>query len=149
MLTVKIISGTYGHNTGKRIEPKDCTCEPFSLTDDEAKRLVSLGVAKIVFNEVATVKNDVISSGQSVNPSDDENGNNGEFEGENDMSGHIDATSLEEMTIKDLKRLAGDMGIDTSKMKRKAEYIEAIANVELPISSDDIPPDISPEAPVV
>lgn len=153
MLTVKIISGTYGCKIKGRIVPKDHTSEPFSLDDTEAKRLVSLGVAEIITEGVATGGNGKETNPPSVNPSNDENGSNGENEGGNDIVGHLDAEQLREMTNKELKALAEDMGIDTSKMKVKADYIQAIVAVEVSAPSNDEngenPPDISPEAPVV
>lgn len=153
MLTVKIKSGAYGLNTGDRVITKDRMSEPFSLDDAEAKRLVSLGVAEIITEGVATGGNGEKTNPPSVNPSNDENGSNGENEGENDITGHLDAEQLEEMTIKELKALATDMGIDTGKFKVKADYIQAIVAVEVSAPADDEngenPPDISPEAPVV
>lgn len=153
MLTVKIISGTYGCKIKGRIVPKDLTSEPFELEDAEAERLVSLGVAEIITEGVATGGNGKETNPPSVNPTDDENGSNGENEGGNDITGHLDAEQLEEMTIKELKALAEDMGIDTGKFKVKAEYIQAIVAVEVSAPADDEngenPPDISPEAPVV
>lgn len=153
MLTVKIISGTYGCKIKGRIVPKDLTSEPFELEDAEAKRLVSLGVAEIITEGVATGGNGEETNPPSVNPSNDENGSNGENEGENDIVGHLDAEQLREMTNKELKALAEDMGIDTSKMKVKDDYIQAIVAVEVSAPSNDEngenPPDISPEAPVV
>lgn len=153
MLTVKIISGTYGCKIKGRIVPKDLTSEPFELEDAEAKRLVSLGVAEIITEGVATGGNGEETNPPSVNPSNDENGSNGENEGENEIVGHLDAEQLREMTNKELKALAEDMGIDTSKMKVKDDYIQAIVAVEVSAPADDEngenPPDISPEAPVV
>ena len=153
MLTVKIISGTYGCKIKGRIVPKDLTSEPFELEDAEAKRLVSLGVAEIITEGVATGGNGKETNPPSVNPSNDENGSNGENEGENDITGHLDAEQLKEMTIKELKALAEDMGIDTGKFKVKDDYIQAIVAVEVSAPADDEngenPPDISPEAPVV
>lgn len=153
MLTVKIISGTYGCKIKGRIVPKDRTSEPFSLDDAEAKRLVSLGVAEIITEGVATGGNGKETNPPSVNPSNDENDSNGENEGGNDIDGHLDAEQLREMTNKELKALAEDMGIDTSKMKVKDDYIQAIVAVEVSAPSNDEngenPPDISPEAPVV
>ncbi|MBR3835387.1 MAG: hypothetical protein IKJ69_01195, partial [Clostridia bacterium] len=125
MLTVKIISGTYGCKIKGRIVPKDLTSEPFELEDAEAKRLVSLGVAEIITEGVATGGNGEETNPPSVNPSNEENGSNGENEGENDIVGHLDAEQLREMTNKELKALAEDMGIDTSKMKVKDDYIQA------------------------
>lgn len=153
MLTVKIISGTYGCKIKGRIVPKDLTSEPFELEDAEAKRLVSLGVAEIITEGVATGGNGEETNPPSVNPANDENGSNGENEGENEIVGHLDAEQLREMTNKELKALAEDMGIDTSKMKVKDDYIQAIVAVEVSAPADDEngenPPDISPEAPVV
>ena len=153
MLTVKIKSGAYGLNTGDRVITKDRMSEPFELEDAEAKRLVSLGVAEIITEGVATGGNGEETNPPSVNLSNDENGSNGENEGGNDIDGHLDAEQLEEMTIKELKALAEDMGIDTGKFKVKAEYIQAIVAVEVSAPADDengeTPPDISPEAPVV
>ena len=153
MLTVKIISGTYGCKIKGRIVPKDLTSEPFELEDAEAKRLVSLGVAEIITEGVATGGNGEETNPPSVNPSNEENGSNGENEGENDIVGHLDAEQLREMTNKELKALAEDMGIDTSKMKVKDDYIQAIVAVEVSAPSNDEngenPPDISPEAPVI
>lgn len=153
MLTVKIISGTYGCKIKGRIVPKDLTSEPFELENAEAERLVSLGVAEIITEGVATGGNGEETNPPSVNPADDENGSNGENEGENDITGLLDAEQLKEMTIKELKALAEDMGIDTGKFKVKDDYIQAIVAVEVSAPADDEngenPPDISPEAPVV
>lgn len=153
MLTVKIKSGAYGLNTGDRVITKDRMSEPFELEDAEAKRLVSLGVAEIITEGVATGGNGEETNPPSVNPSNDENGSNGENEGGNDIDGHLDAEQLREMTNKELKALAEDMGIDTSKMKVKDDYIQAIVAVEVSAPSNDEngenPPDITPEAPVV
>ena len=153
MLTVKIKSGTYGLNTGNRIVPKDRMSEPFCLDNTEAERLVSLGVAEIITEGVATDENGKKTNAPSVNPSNDENGVSGENEDRNNIDGHLDAQQLEKMTIKELKALAEDMGIDTSKMKVKADYIRAIVAVEVSAQADDEngenPPDFSPEAPVV
>ena len=153
MLTVKIKSGAYGLNTGDRVITKDRMSEPFSLDDAEAKRLVSLGVAEIITEGVATGGNGEKTNPPSVNPSKDGNGSNGENEGGNKNITLSREEELKEMTNKELKALADGMGIDTSKMKVKAEYIQAIVAVESSASDDDEngenPPNISPEAPVV
>ena len=55
MKKVKITGGTYGyHNSFGRLEPKNRKSEPFTLDDAEAERLVALGVAEIIAEEVAT-----------------------------------------------------------------------------------------------
>ena len=137
MLKVKIISGTYGYKVGKRLLPKDRTSEPFELEETEAKRLVSLGVAEIITEGVATGGNGEETNPPSVNPSNDENGENGENEGDNEIVGHLDEEQLRGMIIKDLKALAEDMGIDTSKFKVKEDYVQAIVAVEVSAPVDD------------
>jgi len=153
MREVKIISGTYGYNNGKHIEPKDRTSAPFPLADDEAERLVRLGIAEIVLNKVATCENGEEINSPSANSSNAENSANGKNEGGNDIVGHLDVEQLKEMTNKELKALAEDMGIDTSKMKVKDDYIQAIVAVEVSAPTDDenseAPPNIFTEAPVV
>lgn len=44
-MVIRIISGTYGYNTGLTIIPKTSSDEPFELEDTKAERLISLGVA--------------------------------------------------------------------------------------------------------
>lgn len=145
MLTVKIISGTYGCNIKGRIVPKDRMSEPFELENAEAERLVSLGVAEIITEGVATGGNGEETNPPSVNPSNDENGENGENEGDMEIDGHLDAEQLREMTVKELKALAEDMGIDTAKFKVKEEYVQAIVAVEISAPVDDENGDPLPE----
>lgn len=47
------------------------------------------------------------------------------------QTAHLDTAQLEEMKVDDLKKLAADMGIDTTGFKRKADYVEAISAVEV------------------
>lgn len=47
-MLIKIISGTYGYNTGVTIIPKTSDDEPFELEDVKAERLINLGVASVV-----------------------------------------------------------------------------------------------------
>lgn len=42
-------------------------------------------------------------------------------------TGHLDKGQLEEMKLDDLKELAAEMGIDTAGLKKKADFVEAIA----------------------
>jgi len=49
--------------------------------------------------------------------------------------GCIDKTQLEDMKIDDLKRLAEEIGIDTTGFKKKADYVEAIASEEISYDS--------------
>lgn len=48
----------------------------------------------------------------------------------------IDRNQLEEMKVDDLKRLAEDMGLDISDLKKKADLIEAIAAEEVKVPAE-------------
>lgn len=70
--------------------------------------------------------------------------------------GHLDAEQLSAMTNAQLKKLAEDMGLDTSKCKRKADFIDLITAEEVIVPETDdtendgeLPPELSAEAPVV
>ena len=126
MIKIKIVSGTYGYNNGFSVEPKNKDSDPFEIPDAEAKRLVSLGFAEFVIKgeQAAEVEE---NNFHVETPSDEKN----------NIEGHLDAEQMEKMTNADLKKLAEDMGIDTSKMKKKSDYIEAIVSEQVFISEDD------------
>ena len=44
---------------------------------------------------------------------------------------HLDPAQLEEMKLDGLKQLAVDMGVDTTGLKKKADYVAAISAVEV------------------
>lgn len=48
-----------------------------------------------------------------------------------EVVGHLDPEQLESMTIPDLKKLAGEMGVDIKGLKDKAAIIKAICAVEV------------------
>lgn len=54
-----------------------------------------------------------------------------------EMVAHLDREQLGEMTIPDLKKLAGDMGVDIKGCKDKAAIIEAIAVTEVSVAAFD------------
>lgn len=47
------------------------------------------------------------------------------------LEGHLDRAQLEGMKLDELKQLAADLGLDTKGLTKKAEYVEAIASVEV------------------
>lgn len=83
----------------------------FDCDDAQAARLVKLGVAVYV-GEIAEQKED-------------------------QTTGHLDTAQLESMTIAQLEHLAGDLGIDVSGCKKKADYIAAIQAEEVTIDGED------------
>lgn len=48
-----------------------------------------------------------------------------------EVTGHLDPAQLESMTVPDLKKLAGEMGVDIKGCKDKAAIIAAIAATEV------------------
>lgn len=77
-----------------------------------------------VFTEDRAIADKAIASGYFDLISED-------AEPEKTFTGHLDPAQLEEMKLDDLKRLAADMGVDTSTMKKKSDFINAITAVEV------------------
>ena len=50
---------------------------------------------------------------------------------EQEVTGHLAKSQLEEMTIQQLQNLAGDLGVDVTGCKKKADYVDAIAAAEV------------------
>ena len=48
-----------------------------------------------------------------------------------EVTGHLAKSQLEEMTIQQLQNLAGDLGVDVTGCKKKADYVDAIAAAEV------------------
>ncbi len=152
MKTVKIISGTYGADNGKGGVTAVSRGETCEVDDQEAERLVSIGVASVA---VATAQEARIEPGASEDMCEDEGAQIGAV-------GRLDASQLLTWTNAQLEKLAEDMGLDTSKCKKKADYIELITSEDVIIPSDDDtdgedddtvndgeqPPDLEAEAPV-
>lgn len=155
MTKIKIINGTYGFRPEGSRHPipvdRGNTCE---VPDEEAQRLYRMGVACPAQEDaapaVATPCEGEESSKASVDTPDSESGAEGE------ESAHLDAEQLKELTNAKLRELAEEMGIDTAKLKTKAQLIAAITNVPLEDAisegaEDDgeEPPELGVEAPVV
>lgn len=93
---------------------------PFEYNDTKAARLVSLGVAEYVDAQEVPAKPDDVNEPK-----------------EEPTTGHLDASQLEGMTNAQLANLAGDLGIDVSKCKKKADYIAAIIAEEVEVGDED------------
>lgn len=109
---------------------------PFECDDKQAARLVSLGAAEYVIEDGEKKEADPEPAPQPEETGEPEK-----------ATGHLTADQLESMTIEQLKNLAGDIGIDVSKCKKKADYIEAIAAVEVEIGPEVDPEDDGDELP--
>ena len=150
MMKIEIICGTYGYRPEGSKHPipidRGGICE---VSEEEAQRLFALCVPSPA---VATPPTGEDGRGAGADPS------NGDEGAEDAESAHLDPEQLKTLTNAKLAELAKEMGIDTAKLKTKAQLIAAITDVPLEdaIAEDDdgvddgeAPPVLTPEAPVV
>lgn len=157
MMKIEIICGTYGYRPDGSKHPipidRGGICE---VSEEEAQRLFALCVARPAEETpspaVATPPTGEDGSGAGADPSNSDEG------AEDAESAHLDPEQLKMLTNAKLAELAKEMGIDTAKLKTKAQLIAAITDVPLEdaIAEDDdgvddgeAPPVLTPEAPVV
>ena len=76
------------------------------------------------FTEDKAIADDAVASGYFTLIED-------EAEEEQEAKYHLDKAQLDEMKFDDLKKLAVDMGIDITGIKKKADLVDAIAAVEV------------------
>ena len=157
MKRVKITDGLYGYRPKGAKHPQPVYAGGTCLVDnEEAARLVELRVGVVLEDipeedtavVVATPVEGEDESGAGV----DTPGQNGPAEGEE--TAHLDPEQLKELTNAKLKELAEEMGINTTKLKTKAQLIAAITDVPLEeaISGEEgdegYPPGLGAEVPV-
>ena len=142
MTLVKIINGVYGYRPEKSpyVIPVTNRDPAISVDDEEAARLVEIGVAAYVGQEInaGTVATAIPgdSDGQTIdNSPDNGDGENGDSD-PGEITGTLDPEELKGWKMDDLKKLAADMGIDTTGIKKKDDLIAAIAAVEGNIPAD-------------
>ena len=148
MTKIEIICGTYGYRPDGSKHPipidRGGICE---VSEEEAQRLFALRVARPA---------EETPSPAVATPPAGEDGSGAGAEGAE--SAHLDPEQLKTLTNAKLTELAKEMGIDTAKLKTKAQLIAAITDVPLEdaIAEDDdgvddgeAPPVLTPEAPVV
>lgn len=154
MTKIKIIKGVYGYKSKGSVVPKSKNDEPFEVSEQEAKRLVEIGVAEIASNlkpqadkpikyseSLAPVKNIVDKSKKetiaksepevteeiSEGNTEDETTNNIEYSMEN--------------TQKELLAMARELGFEGKDTTTKAELIafldEATSTEDAPTIADN------------
>ena len=96
----------------------------FECSDEQADRLVRLGVAIYGESDIETLLEQAEEPEQTV-------------------KGHLDAKELEGWSYNELKKLAAEMGVEV-KGNKKADYIAAIAaeEAEAGAEDDELPPDL-------
>lgn len=101
--------GTVGYYDAKHAHKRMTAADgPFECEDTQAEHFVSAGVAEYVGGAIEVDEAD-----------------------EQEVTGHLAKSQLEEMTIQQLQNLAGDLGVDVTGCKKKADYVDAIAAVEV------------------
>lgn len=138
-MKIKIICGSYGYRTKYGVKPVllGDTCDVDSM---EAGRLAGLGISEILDAPATPAAASAGEADAVQECSDTPVKENAAQEPAEDS---LDAVELESMTVAQLKKLAGEMGIDTKDLKRKDSLIAAICTGE----ADG--PNLGAEAPVV
>ena len=109
MRKIRVTVGTVGYYDAKHAHKRMTAADgPFECEDTQAEHFVSAGVAEYVGGAIEV---------------DEAN--------EQKVTGHLAKSQLEEMTIQQLQNLAGDLGVDVTGCKKKAEYVDAIAAAEV------------------
>lgn len=109
MRKIRVTVGTVGYYDAKHAHKRMTAADgPFECEDTQAERFVSAGVAEYVGGAIEADEVD-----------------------EQEVIGHLAKSQLEEMTIQQLQNLAGDLGVDVTGCKKKAEYVDAIAAAEV------------------
>ena len=109
MRRIRVTVGTVGYYDAKHAHKRMTAADgPFECEDTQAEHFVSAGVAEYVGGAIEVDEAD-----------------------EQKVIGHLAKSQLEEMTIQQLQNLAGDLGVDVTGCKKKAEYVDAIAAAEV------------------
>ena len=109
MRKIRVTVGTVGYYDAKHAHKRMTAADgPFECEDTQAEHFVSAGVAEYV--GVAIEADEVDKQ---------------------EVTGHLAKSQLEEMTIQQLQNLAGDLGVDVTGCKKKADYVDAIAAAEV------------------
>lgn len=109
MRKIRVTVGTVGYYDAKHAHKRMTAADgPFECEDTQAEHFVSAGVAEYIGGVIEADEAD-----------------------EQEVTGHLAKSQLEEMTIQQLQNLAGDLGVDVTGCKKKADYVDAIAAAEV------------------
>lgn len=109
MRKIRVTVGTVGFYGAKHAHKRKTAADgPFECEDTQAEHFVSAGVAEYIGGVI------------KADEADDQ-----------EVTGHLAKNQLEEMTIQQLQNLAGDLGVDVTGCKKKADYVDAIAAAEV------------------
>lgn len=109
MRKIRVTVGTVGYYDAKHAHKRMTAADgPFECENTQAEHFVSAGVAEYVGGAIEVDEAD-----------------------EQEVTGHLAKSQLEEMTIQQLQNLAGDLGVDVTGCKKKADYVDTIAATEV------------------
>ncbi len=141
MTIVKILQGAYGSRDGKgRVHPI-FKGERVEVSDQEALRLVKLGVAEIVGPASPAVAPQTAPDPERM-PQDtagEETPSGATTAPTGEPSDSMSVAALERMTKADLEQMAQDMGVDLSGAKNNRERAELIAAAEAEEGGEVLP----------
>ena len=164
MKLIKIINGTYGFRPQPYVvELKTADDQPFEVSDEEADRLIGLGVAALAFGDDSESLQGAMDGmvgqleDQPVPPEDPdedpEDQDTDEPEDEADETNEpspaaekIDPEELKQLTNPELGELAKELGIEVKGRPTKADLIDAIMAAA---AEDDELPDLGAADPEV
>ena len=109
MRKIRVTVGTVGFYDAKHAHKRKTAADgPFECEDTQAEHFVSAGVAEYIGGVI------------KADEADDQ-----------EVTGHLAKNQLEEMTTQQLQNLAGDLGVDVTGCKKKADYVDTIAAAEV------------------
>lgn len=167
MKLIKIINGTYGFRPQPYVvELKTADDQPFEVSDEEADRLIGLGVAALAFGDdseslqgamdgmVGQLEDQPVPSEDPEDPDEyPEDQDAEEPEGESDETDEpapaaekMDPEELKQLTNPELGELAKELGIEVKGRPTKADLIDAIMAAA---AEDDELPDLGAADPEV
>ena len=124
-MKVKMVRGYYGLRNGKISELKDINSPDFDVDDMEAERIIGLGIAKAVSDDMEETEEYMVT-------------------------GHLTEEQLREMPYSRLKQLYKELGV--SAVGKQDELIERLVAVEVQTDERDsedeeLPPMLDPAEP--
>ena len=147
-MLVCVKNGTLGYSDGSIVTVKHRGDPPFELEDGEAQRLIDMGaVVEATAGHPAPV---ATPPGDDPDPASGKNLSDGENAPEGQETARLDPDQLQSMTLAELKKLAEDMGLDASELRKKSDVIDLITAEDVyAVEDGEAPPDLNAEAPVV
>lgn len=143
MKTVKIISGYYGLSVHNIMKPKSADDAPFELPDEEAKRIVDLGIAEYVDDtHAAAITEDEKKDLPKNNNHSSNDSSADKLSDEDSETAEIPDYNVN-MTVTALRAIAKNAGISFRVGTTKEEMVEA-----LDAHYADTMPDLAAESPI-